>query len=221
MTDFLQTSLSLSDLAFLGMGALRTILLTTIAALAGTIIGFCFGLLRAEAGWLVNLLTGAVFDVLRSVPLLIQLIIFSSLASILGFPLSPFACGIIILSLYTAANTTEVARAGILAVPTSIRRSSRSLGMSYVQDLVHIVLPMSMRIALPAWIGVVLAIMKDSALVSVLGYFETLKSAQVLITRTQEPLLILTLVGVIYFAFSYPVSRIAYRIERGLSNDRN
>jgi polar amino acid transport system permease protein len=63
-------------------------------------------------------------------------------------------------------------------------------------------------------VGVALGVMKDSALVSVLGYIELLKASQILITRTQEPLLILTIAGAFYFALSYPISRYAATLEK-------
>ena len=214
MNTQIYTDLAIADLWFLAQGAGRTLLLTGIAVAAGTALGMVMGWLKAETGWLFNLLFGAVLDVLRSVPLLIQLIVFNSFVSIAGYPLSAFASGAIVLGVYMAANCTEVVRSGILSVPVSTRRAARSLGMSYAQDLVHVVLPIGFRTVFPAWIGVVLSVMKDSALVLVLGYFELLKSAQVLITRTQEPLLILLVVGAFYFAMSYPIARYAEWLER-------
>ena len=56
--------------------------------------------------------------------------------------------------------------------------------------------------------------MKDSALVSVLGYVELLKASQILITRTQEPFLILSIAGAFYFALSYPMSLYAGKLEK-------
>jgi ABC-type amino acid transport system permease subunit len=56
--------------------------------------------------------------------------------------------------------------------------------------------------------------MKDSALVSVLGYVELLRASQILITRTQEPFLILAIAGAFYFALSYPVARYAEKLEQ-------
>lgn len=215
--DFLGGSLTSNDLWFLCLGAGRTLLLTVIAVAVGTILGVVLGIVRAERGWIVNSLIGSVLDFLRSVPLLIQLIIFNSFVSIIGFPLSAFASGILVLSVYMAANCTEVVRAGVQSVSRVTRRASRSLGMTYSQDLWYIVIPIGLRTILPSWIGVVLGVMKDSALVSVLGYFELLKSSQVLITRTQEPLLILLLVGLFYFILSFPVARLAGKLERGLS----
>ncbi len=66
----------------------------------------------------------------------------------------------------------------------------------------------------PAWVGVALGVMKDSALVSVLGYVELLKASQILITRTQETFLILAIAGAFYFALSYPISHWSSRLEK-------
>ena len=73
--------------------------------------------------------------------------------------------------------------------------------------------PMALRVALPSWIGLTLGVMKDSALVSVLGYVELLRASQILITRTQEPIMILAVAGAFYFALSYPISRFSARLE--------
>jgi polar amino acid transport system permease protein len=85
--------------------------------------------------------------------------------------------------------------------------------MTYWQDMRYIVWPIGLRAVLPAWAGVALGVLKDSALVSVLGYVELLRASQILITRTQEPLLILTVVGMFYFALSFPISRATARLE--------
>jgi ABC-type amino acid transport system permease subunit len=100
------------------------------------------------------------------------------------------------------------------AVGKPMRRAARSLGMSYWQDMRHVVLPIGGRAVFPSWVGVALGVMKDSALVSVLGYVELLKASQILITRTQEPFLILAIAGAFYFALSYPISRYAAQLEK-------
>jgi len=78
----------------------------------------------------------------------------------------------------------------------------------------YVVFPIGARAIFPSWVGVALGVMKDSALVSVLGYVELVKASQVLITRTQEPLLIILVVGAFYFALSYPVSRYSAKLEK-------
>ncbi|RUU26337.1 ABC transporter permease subunit, partial [Mesorhizobium sp. M6A.T.Ca.TU.002.02.2.1] len=116
--------------------------------------------------------------------------------------------------LYTGALVANVARAGIDAVGQPMRRAARSLGMSYWQDMRHVVWPIGLRAVLPSWVGVALGVMKDSALVSVLGYVELLRASQILITRTQEPFIILTIAGLFYFALSYPLGAAAAKLEK-------
>ena len=121
-------------------------------------------------------------------PLIIQFIIVNSGASIIGVPMDPFGTGILVLSLYMGGFVAEVVTAGILAVPTTLRRAGRSLGFSYWQDLRHIVLPLSLRSAFPSWVGLLLGLMKDSSLIAVIGYIELLRASQIIINRTEQPL---------------------------------
>ena len=105
-------------------------------------------------------------------PLIIQLVLFYNFAPIIGLNLNPFLSGVVILSIYCAALVANVARGGMEAVETTMRRAARSLGMTYFQDLRYVVLPIGGRAVFPSWVGVALGVMKDSALVSVLGYIE-------------------------------------------------
>jgi His/Glu/Gln/Arg/opine family amino acid ABC transporter permease subunit len=208
------TSFQLSDIGFLTEAAGRTLLISALAVSIGTVLGCFFGWILSVARIAGAVTLGAVLDVFRSVPLLIQLILFYNFFPIIGFNLSPFVAGTIVLIFYTSALVAAVARGGIDAVPTITRRASRSLGMSYWQDMRYIVWPIGLRAVLPSWAGVALGVLKDSALVSVLGYVELLRASQILITRTQEPFLILIVVGIFYFALSFPISRLTARLER-------
>ena len=76
-----------------------------------------------------------------------------------------------------------------------------------------------LRAVLPAWTGVALGVLKDSALVSVIGYVELLRASQILIIRTQQPFLIFAVAGVFYFALSFPIARIMERLEQKWQND--
>ena len=202
------------DLMFLGEAALRTLWISACSISAGTALGVLFGWMLYEGRLAASLTLAPVLDAFRSVPLIIQLVLFYNFAPIVGLNLDPFGSGVVILTIYCAALVANVARGGIEAVDRAMRRAARSLGMSYWQDMRHVVLPIGLRAVFPAWVGVALGVMKDSALVSVLGYVELLKASQILITRTQEPFLILTLAGAFYFALSYPISRYAARLEQ-------
>lgn len=202
------------DLLFLGEAALRTLQISVVAITVGTLFGVVFGWFMAAGNKAVQFAVNAVLDVFRSVPLLIQLILFDAFISIMGYPLPAFWSGTIVLSVYTAALVASVARGGIESVPGSLRRASRSLGMSYWQDMRHVVWPVGLRAVFPSWVGVALSVMKDSALVSVIGYIELLKASQILITRTAETFTILGIAGLFYFALSFPLSRAGQYVER-------
>lgn len=203
-----------NDLWFLGEAALRTLWISILSISLGTFLGVMFGWILYEGKTTAALTVAPILDVFRSVPLIIQLVLFYNFAPIVGLNLNAFASGVVILTIYAAALVANVARGGIEAVDQPMRRASRSLGMSYWQDLRYVVLPIGGRAVFPAWVGVALGVMKDSALVSVLGYVELLKASQILITRTQEPFLILSIAGAFYFALSYPISRYAASLEK-------
>lgn len=143
------TGFTWNDFVFLLDGARITLQLTFWAILLGTCAGLLFGLARAL--WpRLSLPLAWVLDVFRSVPLLIQFVLFNSFKSIVGLDISAFSVGCIVLGVYTAAYFTEIVRGGVLAVSLSVRRASRSLGMSYLQDLRWIVLPMATGWRFPA-----------------------------------------------------------------------
>lgn len=214
------TALTVNDLIFLAKGAGMTIFVTVIAVFFGTILGIIFGVIRYQIGPVWAAPITFVLDIFRSIPLLIQLVLaYAFLGTVLRLGLSGLTVACIVLTLYTAAYCAEIVRGGIEAVPPTLRRASRSLGMTWGQDMRHIVMPLATRVALPSWIGLALGVMKDSALVYVVQVTELLKSTQILITRLQEPLLLLTICGAFYFLISFPVARLGGYLEKRWSND--
>lgn len=208
------SAFGLQDLLFMAQAAWRTLLISVISITIGTFLGVIFGWLLYEGRIWAAIFLGPVIDVFRSVPLIIQLVLFYNFAPIIGLNLDAFASGIVVLTIYTAALVASVARGGIEAVGKPMRRAARSLGLSYWQDLRYVVFPIGARAVFPSWVGVALGVLKDSALVSVLGYVELLRASQILMTRTQEPLLIITIAGAFYFALSYPISRYSAKLEQ-------
>jgi polar amino acid transport system permease protein len=208
------SSFALNDIFFMAEAAWRTLLISVISISIGTLLGSIFGWMLSEGRYLAIIVVAPILDIFRSVPLIIQLVLFYNFAPIIGFDLDAFQSGLVILTLYTAALVANVVRSGIASVGIPMRRASRSLGMSYWQDLFYVVLPIGVRAIFPSWVGVALGVLKDSALVSVLGYVELLRASQILMTRTQEPLLIIAVAGAFYFALSYPISRFSAKFER-------
>ncbi len=210
----INTSLTLNDLIFLARGAGMTLLVTAVSVAAGTLLGILLGVFRIQAGPRWSAPVTFLLDIFRSVPLLIQLVLANALQSIVRFGWSPFTTSCVVLSLYTAAYCTEIVRSGILSVSLNTRRAARSLGLNWGQDMLYIVAPLTLRVSLPAWIGLTLGVMKDSALVLWLGLIELLRASQILVTRLQEPLFILMICGAIYFLISFPIARLGGYLER-------
>lgn len=214
------TALTANDIVFLVKGAGMTVLVTAISVTFGTALGIGFGIFRHQVGAVFAAPLTFVLDVFRSVPLLIQLVLANAFfGMVLGLRISGFTIACIVLTLFTTAYCAEIVRGAISSVPSATSRASRSLGMSWRQDMVHIVLPLATRVGLPSWIGLALGVMKDSALVYVLQVTELLRSTQILITRLQEPLFLLILCGAFYFFISFPLARFGGYLERRWSND--
>lgn len=211
------TPLSWDDTGYILTGVWNTITISVVAIVVGTLLGMVVGFARAESNKTVNVLFGSILDVLRSVPLIIQLILFSTFVGAVGYDLNPFVAGSIVLSLYTMAFMSEVFRGGFESVSKSMQTAARSLGMTYWQTVYHIRFPIGLRAVLPSWMGVALSVIKDSALVSVIGYMELLRTSEQLISRTQQPLEILIGVGIFYFIISYPLSHYGRYLERKMA----
>lgn len=211
------TPLSWNDTSFILTGVWNTVIISVVAITLGTLLGLMVGFIRAESNKLINALLGGVLDILRSVPLIIQLILFTTYIGAMGHPLEPFTAGAIVLSLYTMAFMSEVFRSGFESVHKTMQTAARSLGMTYWQTIVYIRMPIGIRAVFPSWLGVALSVIKDSALVSVIGYMELLRTSDQLISRTQQPLEILIGVGIFYFIISYPLSLYGKHVERKMA----
>ena len=212
------SGLQWSDLPFMLQGIWNTVILTILSTIAGTLVGIVVGWLRETskiAAWLLK----PFVDFMRSIPLIIQFILANSFFALAGMPLNSLGVGVVVLSLYMGSLTSELVRAGLGSVRPQLKRAARSLGIGYWQELFHVSGPLALRTALPSWIGTVIGLTKDTALVSVVGYVELLRASQILINRTNEALLVLAGTGLFYFLICYPISRYSRRLERALKHD--
>ena len=207
------TSLTSTDLLFLLQGALVTLELTAWAIVAGTLLGALAGVARAQLPR-ASLPLAWLLDVFRSVPLLIQFVLCNAFKSIAGIEGSAFGVACVVLGLYTAAYCSEIVVSGLKAVPRPLLRAGRSLGLSVPQCLLHIAAPIAVRIAFPGWVNLLLGVMKDTSLVLWIGVVELLRASQTIVTRIQEPLLVLAIAGAIYYVMSLALARLGQLIER-------
>ncbi len=211
-----------NDFWLMVQGAGITFALTIVAGFAGTFMGFLIGWARTSRITVLNKLLGAYIDVIRSVPLIIQFVLFNSFMAILGYPMDPFISGVITLSLYISGYVAEVVKAGIESVPPVTSMAARGLGMTYIQDFFNVVVPIGMRTIFPSWVGLMLGLMKDTSLIAVLGATppELLRASQIIINRIHEPLLILLGAGAFYFIMCYVITIFAGQYEKAWQTKR-
>ena len=208
---------TMNDFWLMVQGAGITFVLTVVSGTFGTIMGFLIGWARTVPNFFLYHILGAYIDVIRSVPLIIQFVLFNSFMAILGYPMNPFISGIITLSIYISGYVADVVKAGIESTPHVTRMAARGLGMTYFQDFFNIVLPIGVRTVFPSWTGLMLGLMKDTSLIAVLGATppELLRASQIIINRIHEPLLILLGAGAFYFVMCYFITLLARRYEEG------
>lgn len=200
-------------------GALVTLLVSTLAMAIAIPLGLFLSVVRMYGGPLSRRIAGAYVEVYRGTPVLLQLyLLYYGLAPILR--LGPLTAAVIGLGMNYAAYEAEVYRAGMQAVPKTQMEAALSLGMSTRLALRRIVLPQAIRHAIPNVTNDFIALLKDSSLVSVITVVELTK--QMTITAVD----VRTWVGpgimcaVLYFAMSYPLGRIARRLEKKLEGER-
>ncbi len=162
-----------------------TIKLTVLSALGALIIGTLVAVMRLSPVPLLRGMGTAYVNVVRNTPLTLVIVfcrlgLFVNLGIQVADPMSPtsiadtnFRLGIIGLSFYTASFVCEALRSGVNTVPVGQAEAARSIGLGFVQTLSHVVLPQAFRAAITPLTNVLIALTKNTTVVSVIGVAET------------------------------------------------
>ena len=181
----------------LAAGALMTVQLALTALCLGLALGLLGALAKTSSYKPLQWLGGAYSTLVRGIPelLWVLLIYFGTvngmrvLGDMLGIQdlaLNAFAAGVIALGLCFGAYATEVFRGAILAIPKGHREAGLALGMSRPRIFFRLILPQMWRIALPGLGNLFMILMKDTALVSVIGLEEIMRHAQIAVGFTKQ-----------------------------------
>jgi His/Glu/Gln/Arg/opine family amino acid ABC transporter permease subunit len=202
-------------LPFLLQGMQVTIFVSVLSMVVGAGVGLLVALARLSP--VLPLRWFAIFyvDLLRSTPLLVQLVwVFFALPILLGFSLPPVVAGVATLGAYSGAYLAEIFRAGILSVASGQSHAALALGMTRAQVLVRIVLPQALMRMMPPIASTLITLVKDSSLVSLISVAELMWAAQSLASVTLRPVEVLTGTGLLYVALTYPLSLAADLLRR-------
>ena len=202
-----------STLPFLMHGLWITFQISLITIISGSFLGFVVGLVRAERIPVLSIVFGGYIHVLRGTPFLVHLYFVYFMLPATGvswLQLEAFPAAVIALSLYTSTYVAEVVRAAIEAVDPGQTEAARSVGMSALQNLWHIVLPQAVKLMIPPMGGIYVIIIKGTSIVSVIGISELVRAGEHAAQRhPSELMLIYGMVALMYFVYCYPVLRLA------------
>lgn len=195
-----------------------TTLWVTLASMALAVAwGLALALARCHGPRLLRLLAVAYIEVFRGTPLLLQLyFIYFGLAQALGWRLSAGVAAVLTLGLNYAANEAENLRAGLEAVPRGQTEAALALGLSPALTLRRVVLPQALRISLPGMTNDLIALFKDSSIVSVIGLVELTKEFLIRSMDAGDYVGLGLLTAAIYLAMGHAASRAARALERRL-----
>jgi polar amino acid transport system permease protein len=213
-------------------GVLVTIELTAIAMAIGIALGIALAVMRLSPNPLVSGASWIYIYVFRGTPLLVQLLFWEFISALypkiaLGIPfgpafihvnanslITPFAAAILGLALNEGAYMAEIVRAGIISVDEGQSEAALSLGMSRLQTMRRIVLPQAMRVIVPPTGNETISMLKNTALVSVIGYADLLFEAQQIYAANFKTIPLLIVASLWYLAMTSVLYVGQYFIER-------
>ncbi|MGE8656289.1 MAG: ectoine/hydroxyectoine ABC transporter permease subunit EhuD [Achromobacter sp.] len=202
MKPIFDGSFALEILPTLGSALVITIQATVLGMLVAVTLGLALALLRRSRLALVSLPTAFVIEFVRSTPLLVQMYFLFYVLPLTGVQMSPLTTGIVALGLHYATYCAEVYRAGIEAVPRGQLEAARALNMSPWRTAVGVVLPQAIPPVVPALGNYLVAMFKDTPLLSAITVVELLQQSKMIGATTFRYTEPLTLVGVLFLALS-------------------
>ena len=202
------------------VGAGVTIKITALSVALGVVIGLFVGIARISRIRILRILAAIYVDFFRGTPLLVQIFIVSfALPVITGQRVDPFVAAIGSCGINSGAYVAEIFRAGIQSIDKGQMEAGRSLGMTWVQTMRYIIVPQAFKRVIPPLGNEFIALLKDSSLVSVIGFEELTRRGQLIIAKTYGSLEIWLSVAVIYLAMTLTISQFVAYLERRYKTD--
>jgi His/Glu/Gln/Arg/opine family amino acid ABC transporter permease subunit len=215
----------------LAEGLWRTIQVSVIGIVFATAIGLVLGAIRAYRIPVLSQLGGVYVEIIRNTPLLVQILfLFYAVPTIhalhlgitdihLGNALrfSPYATACIAVVIWGGAFNTENFRAGFEAVPFGYREAASALGFGRLGTFFRVTFPIGSRIALPSTINTHISVLKNTSLMTAIGFYELTTTARSISAQNFRDVELLTTVAVTYLAIVWTLSGLVRYLERRLA----
>ncbi len=202
-------------------GLWETVKAAILSVVFAGVFGLAFGMGRLSHLRAVRWVSGAVVEFFRSVPVLLMMIFFFfgwfSRASWMPNDLAPLAGVVLALTLYNGSVIAELVRSGVYSLPRGQAEAGLSIGLSPGQTLRSIQLPQALTAMLPALVGQLVVVLKDTALGTIILYPELLTAAKTLGSAYANTVPAYIVVAVMFIVMNYSLTRFARFVEQSLS----
>lgn len=214
--EFFNWSTFRKSMPYILKGLLLTIELAVVSEVFILMAGLLFALVRISRVKPLRYLAAVYIDVIRGMPLLLQILIVYYGLAYLGLKLSPFVAGVMALTVCYAAYEAEIFRAGIESIHKGQMEAARSLGMGYFKAMRFVILPQAVRNVIPPLSNEFIALLKDTALLSVIALPEVTRRATEMMGKYYN---VTPLVGaaICYLIVTIPLMRLVQYMTARLS----
>ncbi|HXP94215.1 MAG TPA: amino acid ABC transporter permease [Candidatus Binatia bacterium] len=205
------------NIRFLLGGLGMTLAVAGLSIVFSSILGLLLAFARLSPVALIRYPAIFYIEVMRALPIL--LVIFFTYFALpqIGIRLSPFAAGVTAMSAFTASLVAEIVRAGILSVNRGLVEAASAQGLTRVQTLRLIILPIALRRMMPTLVSQFITLIKDTSLTAVIGILELVRRAQIIYSGPPfQPIPVFALIALIYFVVNYGLSLGSRRLEQAI-----
>ena len=204
---------------WIAKGLWITIYISVISMIFALIIGLFISILRLSKIYILVLISRTYIEFFRGIPLFVFIIwLYYGLAMVSGINFDPITAGIICLSMQHGGYLAEIYRAGIQAVAKGQWEASFSLGFSIINTFLRIIFPQAVKIIIPPTANMFIGMLKDSALVSIIGVNELMRQSQIATSLTFRPFEFYTVTALIYIILTLGLSQMAKFLELRMKN---
>jgi len=201
------------DLYYLVLALRWTVVLTLLALAGGSVVGVLVAAGGAAQHVVPRLLAKTYVGLVQGIPLLAWLFIFYFGLSIIGYDLPPLVAATVGFSVYAGAFLGEIWRGALVAIPRTQWEAGTAIGLTYIEQLRHVIIPQAVRIAIPPTVGFLVQLIKNTSLAAVIGFVELTREGQMTTAATFQPFAVYLLVAALYFSLCYPLTRYSRILE--------
>jgi His/Glu/Gln/Arg/opine family amino acid ABC transporter permease subunit len=202
-------------LAILVAGLVVTIKLAAATSVLAITLAGLLALMSISPLRILRIFAGLYVDIFRSIPILaLAISVYYGLgASLHQLGISAFGTGVVVLTAIEGAYLAELYRGSLEAIRQAQWDAAASLGLGWASTVRHVILPQALPPAIPITLNMIVAIIKDSSLVSLIAVNEITLVANQLIAETFKPIQIYAMVALLYIALIVPLAQVSRRIE--------